>query len=174
MFLERNSEQRTPTTATLSALPSGVAGVKATLKVMKRLALDGKKEMPVRMKALELVSHLQQKNFLGEIKALHRFVRDEIRYVRDIDGVETLQTPVKTLEFAQGDCDDKATLLAALLLSIGHSARFMAIGKTPGKLSHVYVETLYGLHRWVPLETTEPVEVGWSPSGVRTRLIAHI
>ena len=173
MFLSENS-QRTVTTATLRTIPSGSAGVSVTLKLMRQLALDGKKDMTVRMKATGLIAHLQQKNFLGEIKALHRFVRDEIRYVRDIVGVELLQSPVKTLEFAQGDCDDKATLLAALLLSIGHPSRFVAVGKAPGKFSHVYVETLFGNRQWLALETTEPVDAGWRPSGMMARRVVHI
>ena len=174
MFLATAATPESRTTSTLHGIPAGAAGVRVTLQTMRQLALEGKRDMTVRTKAMQLVAHLQQKNFLGEIKTLHRFVRDSIRYVRDIAGVETLQTPVKTLEFGQGDCDDKATLLAALLGAIGHPSRFVAIGKSPGKFSHVYVETLFGNRQWLALETTEPVDAGWSPSGVMARMIVHV
>lgn len=160
------------TTQTLKAIPSGVAGVRATLNEMRQLVREYKKNDQVRSTAAELVSPLQQKNFMGEIKRLHSFVRDNIRYLRDIHNVETLQTPPETLRRKYGDCDDKATLLAAMLEAIGHPSRFVAIGKAPGKFSHVYVETRVGPN-WIGLETTEPVEVGWKPSNILARMIAH-
>lgn len=165
MYLE------TPTNATLSLIPEGKAGIVQTLKVMSRLVRDGKKNIAVRTKTLSLISGCDQKDYACEVKALHGFVRDAIRYVQDINNVETVQEPQKTLEFMAGDCDDKSTLLGAMLESIGHPTRFMAIGFEPGIFSHVYVETRIGAN-WIPLETTEPVNVGWEPdpSIVRARL----
>lgn len=160
------------TTTELRKLPPGRAGVRATLEEMKKLVLAYKKDMKIRETAGELVSHLAQKNFLGEVKILHRFVRDNIRYLRDINGVETLQSPVKTLEYRYGDCDDKSTLLASLLEASGHPSRFVAVGKYPGRFNHVYVETLVGKN-WFPLETTEPVPPGWAPPDVRARMVIH-
>lgn len=126
---------------------------------MARLAREGKKSLPVRLAALQLVESLPQRDWPAEVLALFEFVRDRIRYVRDIRGVETLQQPERTLTFKQGDCDDKAVLLAALLQSIGHPARFHAVAMRPGKFSHVYVDTLVG-GKWVGLETTEDWPMG--------------
>lgn len=176
MYLGQTSPQ-SKTTATLHALPAGNAGVRATLNLMRELVRHYKKDLNIRNLAAQIVSPLQQKNFVGEVKRLHGFVRDNVRYVRDIHGVETIQTPPKTLEFGYGDCDDKATLLAALLESIGHPTRFVAIGMQPGKLSHVYVETLIGPNRspdsWIGLETTEPVPAGWKPRNVAARMMVY-
>ena len=160
----------TPTTATLQAIPEGREGIRQTLAAMARFAREGKKSLRVRETALNLVGMLPQKDWVGQVKHLHEFVKNRIRYVRDIEGVETLHTPDKLLEVGQGDCDDKATLLAAMLKSIGHPARFVAVGFRPGKFVHVYVETKIG-SEWVPLETTEPVPVGWSPPGVVSRMV---
>lgn len=168
MFLNGPS----PTLTTLKNLPDGRAGVRATLGEMRLFVRDYKKSLPVREAAANLTQHLAQKNFMGEVKALHRYVRDHIRYLRDIHGVETVQSPVKTLEYGYGDCDDKATLLAALLESTGHPSRFVAVGKAPNKFSHVYVETLVG-QKWFPLETTEPVPAGWAPGDMRARMVVH-
>lgn len=165
--------QPTPTTVTLQELPSGVSGVRATLTAMARFAREGKATLRIRQLAMSLTGHLQQKDWPGEVRALHAYVRDDIRYVKDGVGVEVVQTPEKTLELGAGDCDDKSTLLAALLLSIGHSARFVAVGQRPGHYSHVYVETQLG-PRWVALETTEPVEAGWAAPGMKSRLVFSI
>jgi hypothetical protein len=152
----------TPTFGTLSLIPSGRAGVVETLKVMSRLVRDGKKNLTIRLAAVSLLRECNQKNYSCEVKILHGFVRDFIRYVQDIRDVETIATPEKTLEFAAGDCDDKAVLLASMLESIGHPTRFVAIGFAPGVFVHVYVETKIG-ESWIPLETTEPWEAGDEP-----------
>jgi transglutaminase-like putative cysteine protease len=141
--------------------------------MMQKIAEQSKNNFEVRATALRLVESLPQKDFLSEVKAIHRYVRDDIRYVKDIEGVETLATPIQTIRMGQGDCDDKSLLAAALLVSIGHPSRFVAVGRTPGIFEHVLVETKIK-ERWVPVETTEPVPVGWYPPGMTQRLVYHI
>lgn len=157
-------------TATLQAIPPGREGVRSTLKLMARLAREGKKSLPVRLAALQLVESLPQRDWPAEVAALFQFVQDRIRYVRDVRGVETLQTPEQTLQLKQGDCDDKATLLAALLLSIGHPARFHAVGFRRDSFAHVYPETRIG-GRWVALETTQQRPLGWAPVAVEHMIL---
>lgn len=149
--------------STLGLIPDGPAGIAATLKIMGQMVRSGKKDTNnVRNVALGLVADLQQKDYSGEVRALHAYVRDCVRYVQDVTGVETVQTPQVTLMNHAGDCDDKSVLLAALLESIGHPTKFVAVGRAPGEYEHVYVETKIG-PRWIPLETTENVEPGWEP-----------
>lgn len=142
--------------------------MKATLKLMSQKVKAGKADPFIRAKALELTSGLRQKNRIGEIHAVWEFVKNRIRYVRDIRNVETLQDPDYTLLQAAGDCDDKAVLTAALLESIGHPTAFLALGFAPGKFSHVIAETRAGAAgKWLPLETTEDVRFGWRPPNVK-------
>jgi transglutaminase-like putative cysteine protease len=148
------------------AIAGGGAQTPATLELMSRIVRRYKRHSAVRNTALELTQGLAQKDSPGEIRRLFEFVRDRVRYVRDIKGIETLQTPDATLEIGQGDCDDKSTLLAALLETIGYPTRFVAVGSRPGSYSHVYVETrTRSGERWLPLDATEPVLAGWSPRG---------
>ena len=163
---------RVPFTATLQSIPDGRDGTLATLKAMREFVRAGKYSLPVRQKAVSLTSALKQKDWVGELKAVHHFVRDEIRYVRDIRGIETVQTPEITLQIGSGDCDDKSVLGASLLESIGHPTRLVAIGFSPDDFAHVYFESLIG-KRWIALETTEPVELGWSAPNAVSRLIVH-
>lgn len=141
---------------------------------MRRFVQQYKKASAVRDTALGLTAGLRQKDWVGEVDALFTWVRDHIRYVRDINGVETLQTPVATMDVGCGDCDDKSTLLAALLESIGHPTRFVAAGyQSPGRYSHVYVETRLGA-RWVPLDATlldKPM--GSIPRAPVARMVVH-
>lgn len=152
----------TPTETRLAALSDGVPGILETLKIMSRFVREGKKSHYVRETALRLIRGLSHKDYSEQVRRLHAFVRDHIQYVLDTADVETVATPEKTLEYGAGDCDDKSVLLCALLESIGHKTRFIAIGFQPGVFSHVYAETLIG-SKWIPLETTEDVECGWEP-----------
>lgn len=164
----------TPTHTTLALIPDGIAGIVETLKLMSRFVKEGKKQFPVRETALRLIRGCAQKDYGCEMRALHAFVRDQIRYVQDVRDVETVASAEKTLQYMAGDCDDKVVALGALLESIGHPTRFVAIGFEPGIFEHVYLETKIG-ESWIPLETTEPVEAGWEvePRLVRARYVWH-
>lgn len=158
----------------LGLIPEGPDGTAITLREMVKLTRQFRRDPGVMQVARDLVKDLPQYDRMGEVKALHAFVRDSIRYTGDPANTELLQTPKATLEMQTGDCDDKSTLLAALLQSIGMPARFVAVGFTPqNQYSHVLVETRSG-KGWMPLETIKPVEAGWGPKNVTKRMVAHV
>ena len=136
---------------------------------MRRFVNEYKTNVIIRETALKIVERLPQKDFKGEINALFYFVQNRIRYVRDVNGVETVQSPLKTLEYSQGDCDDKSVLLATMLESLGHPTRFHAMGFRPRHISHVLLEVKLK-NKWIALDTTEPNGIGWSPPGVKTSI----
>lgn len=154
---------------TLMSLPDGPAGIRETLKLMKVLANRGKTNGDIISKGNELLMYVPPKQWFQQVKALWTFVKNDIRYTRDVKEVETLYYPEQTLAQRYGDCDDKSVLLASLLLATGHPVRFVAVGFKPDDYSHVFPETLIG-KIWVPLETTEPVDIGWSPPNVVSRM----
>lgn len=155
--------------ARLAGLPTGRAGTIETLKHMRdyiRAAIRSPAQT-VREKALQIYTQagVPPRAYFKELGALHAFVRDKIRYVRDPVGVELVQTPETTLYTGQGDCDDKSTLLAGLLEATGHKARLTAVGFGGNGFSHVLVESKVG-DRWIPAETIIQKPLGWFPSGV--------
>lgn len=156
----------------LGTLPDGAAGTRATLQLMSTLVRRFKTDPAIRQQALDLIGNLPSKRWALEVDALFRFVRDRIRYTRDTNGVETIQWPTVTLSVGQGDCDDKSTLLASLLESIGHPTRFVAIGPEPAKYSHVFVQTQLG-SKWVSLDATMNVPMGWTPPRFVSIMIAN-
>lgn len=157
----------------LAELPSGQQGTLATLKIMKAVIKKAKRDFRFRKLALDIVTNVNGKNWLGEAAAIQKWVRDNIRYVKDIRGIETIATPENTLEWRQGDCDDHAILVSTLLESIGHPTRLMAVGFRPGKFVHVYVETKIG-SRWIPVETTEKWPLGYQIKGLRARMVIYV
>jgi len=145
---------------------------------MARLASQAKTTPLIRERALNIIGFVPGKNYRGEIDRIFIWVRDNIRYTRDVRGIETVQTPAKTLEYKQGDCDDQVTLLAALLESIGVQTRFKAVGFTPGHFQHVFLEafddTQRGQFKWIGLDPTEHVAAGWSPPNPQSVMIQEI
>lgn len=119
----------------------------------------------IRMLAQQITRGLKSHDELAEVTALQHFVRDRIRYVKDVDGVETLQAPPYTLKMQSGDCDDKAILLATLLGSVGYPAQFIALGFNGRDFTHVLTAVKLGT-RFIPLETiVNGAEPGWFPKG---------
>lgn len=165
---------RIPRPLSLGSLAGGPSGTAQTLKCMARLAREGAKDPGVIQVASSLVRDCGQYDRVGEVRALHGFVRDSIRYTNDPVAMELIRTPRAILEMGVGDCDDKSILLACLLRCIGRPSRYVAIAlRGTAGFSHVYVETPLG-QRWVALETIKPVEAGWSPQGVTQRMVVHL
>lgn len=164
-----------PRRITLRGIPSGAEGIRETLRVMSGMVRAFKKHPAIREMACQLVSGVPQYDHAGEIAAIHAYVRDGIRYTNDIRGVETVQTPLVTLSNRVGDCDDKSTLIASLLESIGKATRLRAVGfGDAGGYSHVLADVRVGRSgKWVPLETIKPVPVGWQPAGIKRSMVAH-
>lgn len=147
----------------LQGLPDGVAGTRATLKAMARLVKQYKTHPGINLLALEITRGLASYDHLGEIRALQRFVRDEIRYVKDVEGVETLRTPPVTVQYAAGDCDDKSVLLCTLAATIGYPTQFLAVGFDGVNYEHVLGAVKLGT-RCIPCETIlAGVDIGWFP-----------
>lgn len=163
-----------PSQASLIPIPGGIAGVQATLSHMVSLVRQYKTDMTVRTLAMELTRQCGEKDRRCDLAALHSFVRDRVKYQYDVDGVETLQTPVQTLRLGQGDCDDKATLLNALAASIGFPTRFCAIGVRGGDFSHVMAQVRLGAG-WINAETiVQGIALGWFPPDATCTMLAHV
>lgn len=141
---------------------------------MRELVRQSLSDYQVIELARYLVGALPQQDYIGEAKVIHAFVRDQIRYTRDPRNLELIQTPIKTLEIGQGDCDDKSILTSSLLEILGIKSRFVAVAFSgQDYFSHVLVEAKIN-NKWIPLETTEPVAFGWYPSNVTKRLVVEI
>ena len=154
----------------LKKIPSGREGVRETLRMMRLLVRSGKTNPLVRQRTVELVNGLRQKAFADEVKRIFDFVQRQIRYTKDVRGVETLHTADRVLLNRAGDCDDKAILVASMLEAIGHPTRFIAVGFMPGRFSHVFTETRIG-DKWIALETPEPQPLGWRPPNIKQAMI---
>ena len=158
----------------LHAIPPGDAGIRATLYIMRDLVRQYRKEPAIRDLAKKITVRCRSKDFRCELEQLHAWVRDVIKYHRDVADVETVQTPDKTLADGSGDCDDKCVLLGSLLQSIGHPVRFVAVGfQRGGPFSHVFVESPLGGY-WRACEVTEPLPLCRRPPGIARYMVVKV
>ena len=137
-------------------LSGGFAGTDQTVALMSQLAMGpyGARSPKIQASAVKILRGAQvaPKDYTGEMVALHNWVRDNIRYTRDVVGQETLFPPEYVMYQTQaGDCDDLSMLVAALCGSVGIPTRFKVIGQTPGSYSHVYLEAR-PQNDWIPLD----------------------
>lgn len=140
---------------------------------MAKIIRQSKRKIKFRELALSIVANLPPKCWSCEAKAVQQYIFNNIRYVRDIDDIDTISTPEKTLEYRQGDCDDMVILAGTLLQSIGHPVRLLAVGFNKKPLSHVLLETLIG-DKWVAMELTESLPLGIYPPGITTSKIVYV
>lgn len=176
--------------ASFGSIPSGDAGVKSTLKLMGGMVRGFlKPKTPERVRALLTVRLLAQdcvqccaeKDYLAEATALQEFVRDAIRYTRDMRCTETLQTPDITVAQGSGDCDDKAMLFCAMAECVGYQTRLCAIEIAgDGQFSHVCAQLVIPRIGWVNAETIPindggtKARLGWFPPDYSRLMFFHI
>lgn len=151
-----------PNKAFLGELPGGIAGTRATLATMARLIQRAKVLPIIRALAVSIVAGLPHKAYAEQAAAVTQWVQENIQFVRDVRGVETLTPPAYLLRTRAGDCDDQAMLAAALLEAIGLRARLVAGGRSPEQMVHVWAEVEIG-RRWYACETTERWPMGRRP-----------
>ena len=97
------------------------------VNILVQLIEDGMRDEYVRQKAVEIVNRagVGQHDELGEIRAIVKWVQQNVTYRKDIYNVEYFQTPRRLLKDVESgrsaaDCDDFVILGGALLGSIGY------------------------------------------------------
>jgi transglutaminase-like putative cysteine protease len=131
-------------------IAGGDTGVRTTLSHMVRLARGESGAPVVRELCFSLAGYGRPDNQADIVKALSVALPRHFRYVRDPLGSEYLTGPrahasrIRHHGIAFGDCDDLATLQAALLGAVGIPCRFRAIasGRKGPTLNHVRCEAL--------------------------------
>ena len=96
----------------------------------------------IRGKAIDIVFRIS--GCAPKAKACHalaigRWVQENIRYVNE--GIETFQSPVRTLTWRHGDCDDFTTLIASMLESIGIQSELVGL-EWRGQFRHIFPRAL--------------------------------
>lgn len=146
------------------------ARFKSVVKYLKQLIEDGLRDEYVRQKAVSIVNRAGVKGHdeLGEIRAIVKWVQNNVVYRKDPLDVEYFMTPRRILkDVEQGrsaaDCDDFVIVAGALLGSIGYpSGALIVDSNADGIFNHVMLITRttapskeFG-SRWIPCELIFP------------------
>lgn len=171
---ETVADRESPT-STLYGIPDGAGGIRATLDMMVLFTRQYRSDITLRTLAETIIGGIPGKDYIGEIQSVQDWVRDNIRYTKDIYDTETLKTPLYLIQHPFGDCDDMALLAGTLLNALGHKVRYVAVGTdAPGEFNHVFPETVINNGRWISVETTESVPLGWRPETITAQMIGNV
>lgn len=164
-------------------LPPGEAGVDCTIAAMLALVHDTRDKPSAALKAAAaeidaVASPPNRWPYIAPATALYRWMRKRFRFVKDPEGVELLRHPDQMLQamrdgggYTDGDCDELATLAAALAIQLGLRPAFIVMDGIPsaGRFHHVFYGIIGPDGRTVtpynPQEGTPPGQ--WPPASRR-------
>jgi transglutaminase-like putative cysteine protease len=142
-------------------IPDGDAGTMATLRKMRELARVSAPTPLLQRTGRYIVGSGGAPRGAARIR---RFLARHVRFHPDPFMLELVQTPrlqlerIRTAGYVLGDCDDIATLGAALGLAVHLAARFVVLAFDPaGPWEHVYCELLTP-DGWAELDTSREMQ----------------
>lgn len=149
----------------VETLPNGDDGTRLTLVRMRDAVLDAVTHPLVRWYAGDCARKARPGDIAGQIAAIRQFLTHHVQFVPDPLTVEWLTPPAALLQtitdrfYTMADCDDVATLGAALGGAIGIPSRFQVLGfvHPDGPMGHVYTELFDGA-QWVELDITRQAQ----------------
>jgi hypothetical protein len=144
---------------------------------MRRFAHQGKADLEVRRLVEKICADIAPGDYASECLAIYYWAcqPQNLRYMRDIQGVEFLKQPSRLLKTKAGDCDDIATLLAAMLMACGNKCEFVLVGfKRGGPPSHVYVQVITPKGKRVALDPVANRVTQQMLGAEKTRLVVPV
>jgi hypothetical protein len=106
----------------------------------------GEQSTLVRSVKDHIIRNVQPKDYLSEILAVRNFVHEKCKYSNDALGVEQVQDPERQcdqiIKYGKvvDDCDDAATLMAALMRQLGRETEIVIVGfGAEGHYTHVFI-----------------------------------
>lgn len=157
---------------TMRSIPVKIADIDDKVGYLEDEIQRGKRNKDIAIIAAEVLSKkkdgkwvIPERDWRGEVVALFNYVRENVRYTRDVEGVEVFRRPGRTLELKIGDCDDSTILLGSLLGAVGYPLMIRIVGLKPSReFQHVYLAVGLPPHRpieWMPLDPSRPEAAGW-------------
>ena len=151
-------ERYAPMRAQSIPLAAGDAGTSQTIRAMRQLIDQGKKDPRIHELAARIVAHCPPEYTPAGELAAARSIFDwglaNVRYTPDVTGKETLHSAWDVARLGIGDCDDFTVLFCSLLETIGKQTRIVTISshaEDPDQFSHVFPEVLVR-GRWIPVD----------------------
>lgn len=114
---------------------------------------------------------IEEKDNIGEAKAVFNHIRENVRYTSDILGIDTYQHPKHSIKLKSSDCDDYSSLVCSALLSLGIPCRLKVIRtKDSNEWNHIYAQAGFpraNPTKWITMDASVPKPFGWeAPSAM--------
>lgn len=143
------------------ALPGGDSGVLSTLWVMRACVDDAVENGGPVVRLAFKVAAFAGKGVAAQVRAVYDFLRGSVVFKRDALALEHVRHPdqlaseIEATGRTAGDCDDVATLGAALLRALGVRPALVVASVRPGGAFHhvLFAGEVGG--RWVLLDPQE-------------------
>jgi transglutaminase-like putative cysteine protease len=141
------------------------------IQMIANLIEEGSKSPFIRELALKIVKDVPEKAWLQEAKAIFEWVKENIKYRRDVFCKDSYHTAERIVELGSGDCDDMVILMNSLLCSIGFRTGARIISSRPDRgFHHIYSLVEIPGDGWYALDATDKSHAfGEEPVWVKKR-----
>jgi hypothetical protein len=139
-------------------LKSGHRGTAQTVAWMRSIIDKGIKDQNINRLAIQIVWNTPEFSETPKAQAIFNWMQQNLRFIPDMVGKETLRTPEETLAVRAGDCDCFTILAATLLGTIGIESRARTISTNPddpNTYSHIYPEAFCD-GQWIAMDRGRP------------------
>ncbi len=126
----------------------------------------GLRDPSYRERAMRLSRHCASRDDTCELSSIFGD-SERLKYVADVRGIDTYQSPQRTLAWGGGDCDDHVAKAMADAISIGFRAGARIIAPDGDEYTHIYA--IVGVPKESPTRTlaidttVEGSFLGWEP-----------
>ena len=152
-------------------LSKGDSGIRETLEAMAAAVVDELQNGTAARRVTRAVVG-EETSDLGKMQRIWRFARDRVRFKPDPRRIELVRTPDRMFQIIDqagrfdGDCDDRAVLIASMLGAAGIRPGFFVIGPDPsGPFGHVFAGGVVR-GKLIPMDPQEGFPVGsMAPAG---------
>lgn len=140
-----------------------------TVAAMIAYIFDSDRSGLVGRVAAGLAALCDQRDYQCQRRRVYDWMMRSVRFKKDLFGVENVRHPdqliveIANAGVTSADCDDVATLGAALVRAMGFPAVITVVARSPqGPFEHVYFGALIGGKR-IPMDPQERVPFGTDP-----------
>lgn len=145
-------------------------------RTIRTLIETGRKNPAIREFAAGITGRIDGRQVDQLAQMIFAWIRKNIRYIYDPNGVEWIQAPEVTLKNRIGDCDDFTVLAGSLLESIGIRTQFNLV-KTNGsdQFSHVFLSYWSPLKKkWIAFDAIVNKPMGWRSPAISGEKIMQV
>ena len=121
---------------------------------LKKLIYADMNHPKVRILAQQITRGLNTN--LGKSRAIYNWIKQNIHYTREPDGMDIYLSPSRTIELGRGDCDEASSLFASLAGIVGVPVKLKVVTQDNRMWSHVYPIALTN-GKWTIWDAAAPI-----------------